>query len=391
MKNTIKYITLALVGAFAAISCTKPEAMDLQPAYKYTDAYYKALRSWKESDHAICYVWFANYEAACPGSRFMGLPDSVDVVSLWGGIPKDEAMKAEMYKMRELKGTRLVGVKIIRLAPSNRNYYNYLSWAKASGIKSFDEGYPVNEQGESVNKGYKATYEEKYKQYCEETTEAGTRKYTDEQAASLAESDALAAGCSCLRADMAANPSRTGEEGSYEYPDWCVKSAGYILDEINEYKLDGYDLDFEPEGDALNGACMTTFVQYLGQFIGPKSNNPRTVLNVDGGFPDASVAEYISYHVAQSYGQSPNEGMFNRAGWKNSQLIITENIGDNWKNGGVMEAQAAFQPKTGGRKGGFGAFHNQRDYAITAVGGDKDLPYGHLRRAIQLQNPAVNK
>ena len=61
------------------------------------------------------------------------------------------------------------------------------------------------------------------------------------------------------------------------------------------------------------------------------------------------------------------------------------------KTGGVMEQIAAFQPSRGGRKGGFGAFHNQRDYAITAVGGDKETPYGHLRRAIQLQNPAVTK
>ena len=72
-------------------------------------------------------------------------------------------------------------------------------------------------------------------------------------------------------------------------------------------------------------------------------------------------------------------------------MIFCENIGDSWKTGGVMEQIAAFQPSRGGRKGGFGAFHNQRDYAITAVGGDKETPYGHLRRAIQLQNPAVTK
>lgn len=387
MKNIINYIAVALASAAAVCSCTKPEALDLQPAYKYTDAYYKSLRAYKESDHSICYVWFANYEAACPGSRFMGLPDSVDVVSLWGGIPKDEALKAEMYRMRDLKGTRLVGVKIIRLAPSNKNYYNYLSWAKASGIDSFDNGY-----GSSA--GYLETYANKYDQYINQKDSQGNPAYTEEQAVSLAETDALDAGCRSLRADMSANPSRKlvpGTEDEYEYPNWCVQAAGYILDEIQRDKLDGYDLDYEPEGDALSGACMDTFVQYLAQFIGPKSPNPRTLLCVDGGYPGQSVAELVSYHIAQSYGQAPSEGQFNQAGWKNSQLIITENIGDNWKTGGQMEAQAAFQPKNGGRKGGFGAFHNQRDYAITAVGGDKDLPYGHLRRAIQLQNPSVTK
>ncbi len=378
MKKAILYIASALVAATGLNSCTQPEALDLQPAYKYTDAYYKALREYKESDHSICYVWFANYEAACPGSRFMGLPDSVDVISLWGGIPKDPAMREEMYKVRELKGTRLVGVKIIRLAPGNKNYYNYLSWAKAAGIESFDAA-------------YKSTYEAKTAEYSAMTDNTGKPMYTAEQVTSLAESDALAAGCTALRADMAANPSRTGEEGNWEYPDWCVKAAGVILDEINEYQLDGYDLDYEPEGDALDGACMTTFVQYLGQFIGPGSPNKRTLLCVDGGYPSTEVAHLVSYHVAQSYGQQPSEYMFNKSGWSNSQLIITENIGDNWKTGGAMEAQAAFQPATGGRKGGFGAFHNQRDYAIEAVGGSSKIPYGHLRRAIQLQNPAVTK
>ena len=56
-----------------------------------------------------------------------------------------------------------------------------------------------------------------------------------------------------------------------------------------------------------------------------------------------------------------------------------------------MEQQAAVQPSSGGRKGGFGAFHGQRDYNTNDSGADKEMPYGHLRRAIQLQNPAIIK
>ena len=379
MKKVLTYFAIVFAALAGVYACdTEPVALDLQPAYKYTDAYYAALRAYKESDHSICYLWFANYEEACPGSRFMGLPDSVDIVSLWGGIPKSETLREEMYEMRRLKGTRLVGVKIVRLAPSNTNYNNYLSWAKSAEIPSFMEA-------------YKARYEEVYA----EQKAAGAN---DDIAASTAENEGLNAGRLALRSDMSAHPTRTlvsGEEDSdnavYEYPEWCVYAGNNLLQEIEEYELDGYDLDYEPEGDALSGTTFLTFVQYLSQFIGPKSPNPRTLLCVDapGGAP-SDCAPYADYSIDQSYGRVPTDSNFGGA-WRNDQKIFCENIGDNWKTGGVMEAIAAFQPSKGGRKGGFGAFHNQRDYAITAVGGDKELPYGHLRRAIQLQNPAVTK
>ena len=375
-------IILASALAYgAALSCTKEEALNLQPEYKYTDAYYEALRAYKKSDHSICYLWFADY--GVPSSlayRFAGIPDSVDVVSLWGGIPKEGTLdRKEMQEMRQKKGTKVVGVKIIRLA-----HTTYLpSWALEIQVPSYMNGY-----GEQ--KGYNDTYKETY----DARIEAGD---SETIAAAAAESAARMAGTRALIADMGANPSRTLKEGSTEdnpewvYPEWCEYAGGSIMKEIWDNDLDGYDLDYEPEGDALSGECMNTFIYYLAQYIGPMSPNPETILAVDGNSPGAAMAPYCTYHISQSYGGTLSEGNFNKSGWKNSQLIFTENIGDYWKTGGNLEQQAAFQPSTGGRKGGFGAFHGQRDYNTTDSGADKETPYGHLRRAIQLQNPAVTK
>ena len=373
-------ILLAAALVFGAVfSCTKPEALDLQPAYQYTDAYYEALRAYKKSDHSICYLWFADYGVpTSPAYRFAGIPDSVDVVSLWGGIPKEGTLdRKEMYEMREKKGTKIVGVKIIRLA-----HTTYLpGWARDIEIPTYMNGY-----GDKV--GYLETYEATYAARIE----AGD---SEAVAAAAAESAAHLAGTKALIADMNANPSRTLKEGSTEenpewvYPEWCVLAAESIMDEVREHELDGYDLDFEPEGDALDGEKMRTFLQYLSQYLGPASPNPETILAVDGSQPPTGTEELCTYWIAQSYGQTLSDSRFNKAGWKNSQLIFTENIGDYWDNGGNMLQQAAFQPSTGGRKGGFGAFHGQRDYNTTDSGADKDTPYGHLRRAIQLQNPAV--
>lgn len=379
--NRYSIIFASLLAAGAVSSCVEPEALNLQPAYAYSDEYYEALRAYKESDHSICYVWFADYGVpSSPAYRFAGIPDSVDVVSLWGGIPDEGTLdRKEMYEMREKKGTKIVGVKIIRLA---HHTYNP-TWALEIGIPSYMNGYNGTE-------GYNAAYERTY----QEKIEAGD---SETEAAAAAESAGQYAGTSALIADMRANPSRTEAEGSTEdnqqwvYPEWCVYAAESILDEVRDNDLDGYDLDYEPEGDALSGECMRTFLQYLAQYLGPASPNPHTLLIVDGNQPPTGTEELCSYWVSQSYNSTISDSNFNRGNWKNSQLIFTENIGDNWSDGGVMEQQAAFQPSTGGRKGGFGAFHGQRDYNTTDSGADNETPYGHLRRAIQLQNPAVIK
>lgn len=381
MKKSSIILAAALVFG-AVFSCTKPEALNLQPAYEYTEAYYEALREYKKSDHSICYLWFADYGVpSSPAYRFAGIPDSVDVVSLWGGIPKEGTLdRKEMYEMRDKKGTKIVGVKIIRLA-----HTTYLpGWPREIEIPTYMNGY-------EDNVGYLETYETVYA----ERIAAGD---SETVAAAAAESAAHLAGTIALRADMFANPSRvlvSGTEGEadavYEYPEWCVLAAESIMDEVREHDLDGYDLDFEPEGDALDGERMKTFLQYLSQYIGPASPNPEMILAVDGSQPPAGTEHLCTYWIAQSYGQTLSDSRFNRPGWKNSQLIFTENIGDYWDDGGNMLQQAAFQPSTGGRKGGFGAFHGQRDYNTTDSGADKDTPYGHLRRGIQLQNPAVRK
>lgn len=378
--NKIKLIVASAVALFSVFSCVEPEALNLQPENKYTEAYYEALRAYKASDHSICYIWLADYGVpTSPAYRFAGVPDSVDVISLWGGCPKKGTLDwQEMQELRIKKGTKMVGVHICRLA-----HTGYLpTWPKEAGIPTYFEGY-------NGQKGYNDTYQETY--------DAEIASGKDEAAAkAAAESAAHKAGTRALISDMNANQSRTLKEGSTEenpewvYPDWCVYAGKDIMRRVEEGDLDGFDLDFEPEGDALDGQKMVTFLQWLSQYLGPKSGTGKLLI-VDGMMPDAAAAELLDYHVSQNYGRGISDYNFNKPGWKNSQLIFTENIGDEWSTGGNMEQMAAFQPSTGGRKGGFGSFHGQRDYNTTDSGANNVVAYGHTRRAIQLQNPAVLK
>jgi hypothetical protein len=176
--------------------------------------------------------------------------------------------------------------------------------------------------------------------------------------------------------------------------------------------MDGLDLDYEPEGDWITGANFGKLVEYLGQFLGPKSANPNTYLIIDyyTQVPPASVEPFINYLVNQAYTQGTTsssatflQGRYGSvASWcPSKKYIVTETFGDWWQNGGSpfteangntltsggtqmysLEGMARWNP-TQGKKGGYGAFYFDRDYNSTVS------PYYNVRRCIQIANPAA--
>lgn len=359
-----KYIISSLFVALAVLTaCTDPIPLELQTRVKKSDDYYAALRRYKESDHSICYLWFADYGVpSSPAYRFSAIPDSVDIVSLWGGIPKKGTLDYdEMYEMRRLKGTKLVTVTIIR-------------------VKYFFKKLQMTAYMDAYNAAYQPAYDA-----------AIAEGKTPEEAATIAEQVADAAGIDAGNSDVLAH-RKVDAEGNY--PEWCQKLGDYLLAEMYDNDLDGIDLDYEPEGDMLSGDRMTLFIQYLGQFIGcgEGAKDPSKLLIIDhySANPPNATEAYVNYKVRQLYSNQGNyisDGAFN-SNWPVEKQVFADNIGDLWKTGGEMENIAAFQHSSGKRKGGFGAFHGQRDYNTVDSGSDNLVPYGHMRRAIQIQNPA---
>ena len=90
--KTIKYLlTIIALGGIIAACNNDVESLKIQDPYTYSDLYYQNLRDYKASDHPISFGWFAQYGAQnSMAVRFMGLPDSLDICSLWGGIPGKE-------------------------------------------------------------------------------------------------------------------------------------------------------------------------------------------------------------------------------------------------------------------------------------------------------------
>lgn len=345
------------------------------------ETYYQNLRDWKKAAfdekglaaRSISYIFFADYGSMA--FRFADIPDSVDVINLWGGVPKFGSLDyQEMKACQEVKGMKVVGCRITRL---NEN----ASWVMEAQVPSFVkayEAYKYDNMGKVIQ-GKMSAQELEYA--------------------------AQEAGVAACYADAQAH--KTKDEAGV-YPEWVVYAAQPILDEIERYGLDGYDLDYEPMGsnEPFNDpTCFATFVEYLSQFIGPKSSHPEKLLIIDknSGVGSAAFAPLCNFWVYQKYGgtggaspasQSDFPSNLNpEGGWLPCQVIVTENVGDTYGSGcGVLEQMARFQPSTCGQqyghKGGFASFHGQRDWRLEAEGAEKGktMRYQHHIMGIRAQS-----
>ena len=344
-------------------------------------AYYENLRAWKKdifdergiAKRSISYIFFADYGSMA--FRFADIPDSVDVINLWGGVPKKGSLDyQEMKSCQEVKGMRVVGCRITRLLENN-------SWVMEARVPSFMKAYEA----------YKYDNMGKVLQ----------GKMTEQEL----ESAARDAGSQACAQDAAAHKT-VDENGNY--PEWVIYAAQPLLDEIERFGLDGYDLDYEPMGSGepfSDGTCFNTFVNYLAQFIGPKSANPEKLLIIDrnSGAGSSALAPLCNFWIYQKYGStggaSPaSQGDFGSnldpdAGWVPAQIIVTENVGDTYSEAcNNLEQMANFQPSTCGQKyghkGGFASFHGQRDWRLEAEGAEKGkkFRYQHHIQGIRAQS-----
>lgn len=387
--------------------------------------YYENLRQWKEdafdedglARRSISYIFFADYGSMA--FRFADVPDSIDVINLWGGCPKIGSLDyAEMKACQEVKGTRLVGCRITRILENAK-------WGYEATIPSYMRAYYE----------YKAAHQSELDE-IDDPVEYSAKE-------TEIENGAKSAGNSALRADISAHQTKdndTWPDDDENWPEWIVYGAGYLLNEVAEYGLNGYDLDYEPEGDPLSGTAFNTFVSYMAQYIGRMADEEYKenfvhhsysaeivedgdgytieesfdeevkeieygdllIIDRNSSAGDGSLAKYCNFWIYQKYGSlggaSPatqydfpsNQNPSN--GWVTCQVITTENVGDTYSNGcNNLEQMANFQPSSCGQKyghkGGFASFHGQRDWRLEAEGAEagKKIRYQHHRYGINAQ------
>ena len=326
----MKYIMPLLLIACMFASCdTDVENATVVAPTTYGPQYYKNLRDYKKSDHAIAWGWFADYtQSTSLATRFLGLPDSLDICSLWGGIPSDDSTHVdthylpevyrEMKYVQEVKGTRLVVPTIIRIR-TRPEFYDSI-WVKQND------------------------------------PQAAMRAYAQDLLRPIFENglDGI---------DMDYEPE--GDPLSGSNLDYFVEYVGQFVG-----PMASPDSTFTyPDGFTIKG-------------------NPNMLLCIDyyGSAPSSNTNKFTNLYVNQTYGGSPGRVPF--SGCPTEKVVYTENVGDNWKAAecGQLLNYARYQPSTG-RKGGFGAFFMHRDYINTGYGCSN---YANMRHGIQIQNPAIH-
>ena len=382
IKNILAVSALALT---TLASCSKWTDMEIQHPVDLTkpghdEAYYKALRDYKNSDHQIAFSYYSAWTGVGTNmqSSLMGLPDSVDLISLWGGWKNPtEAQLKDLRAAQQKKGLKAM--------------ICFLVLDMGGGITPD----PTEVEKASLQNG--ETWTHKYWGWSDELTAEGT---------------------AARRAAV-------------------VKYANAICDLIDKYGYDGFDIDAEPNYshpfstnyemwrmDREDGVStlMTLFIETLGKRIGPMAETEagrKRILAVDGE-PDAlppTHAKYFNYFIIQAYGDGVGYGNGHFQGMLRAykDVLSVEEICKksifvvNFESGATRGGQAGLgqilnfalqNPVVDGvtyRKGGVGAFRVDLEYAITTpdvVNGIdmspvKGLSYPWWRRAIQLMNPTI--
>ena len=213
MKSYKLILPVLALGAIA-VSCdddietVKDQGKDIVPPVTFSELYYQNLREYKASDHEIAFAWFSKYGGSpSMHARFGALPDSIDLVSLWGGIPTHPVDVAEMRFHQQKKGTKFMPVDICR-------------------INKVDE-------------------QEAFKKHWLEVLE------------------------------KEANGELTADEVAAEKDQVMKEMAGYYLDLVFLNDLDGMDIDFEPEGDPVQGHLFYVMLDELALTSAPTPTSPK--------------------------------------------------------------------------------------------------------------------
>ena len=113
MKKIVNILIAVFItmNFFGCDDWTEMENKTFEPA-PLPDEYYAALREYKKSDHALAFGWFGSWSNQGSSSLYYslkGIPDSVDIVSIWGPYGSlTDYQKEDLKYVQEVLGTRVV-------------------------------------------------------------------------------------------------------------------------------------------------------------------------------------------------------------------------------------------------------------------------------------------
>lgn len=305
---------------------------------KMYDKYWESIREYKKSNHKIVYGWFGGWSATegINKSFLSSLPDSVDVVSIWGGIPafdKNDTKWADLKYAQEVKGLKVL-----------------LCWQTGSSGLGLPGGmYEFNQRHEGKNNVEKAVA------YAQELTtfikDHNLNGYDIDWEPTVGNHS----GCGNLYYDCGST-SGLGDSAP-------VKA---FIDEMGKNFGPQQTTDYNPRGTG-------TMFLFDGQLE-----------DMAGRFPEKGI--YFDYFLAQNYYSKHRypSGLSAIAGFENSKYIMCDEFEKDVANGGVCgglddkvcaELKAEAIVRYG--YGGWGAYHIELEEAYD---------YRYVRSVTQIMN-----
>lgn len=106
----ILFVMLIAMNLHSCDDWTEMETKNFEPE-PLSEEYYAALREYKKSDHALAFGWFGSWSPQGAASLYYSLksvPDSVDIVSIWGSYGSlTQFQKDDLKYVQEVLGTRV--------------------------------------------------------------------------------------------------------------------------------------------------------------------------------------------------------------------------------------------------------------------------------------------
>ena len=157
MKTILKSFLVFLGATITLSACSDWTDTEIKNPENLTDAqrteeYYANLRAYKQTDHPIAFGWFGEWVGSGLSLEhsMRGLPDSVDVVSIWGNWKNlDAARIADKKYAKEVKGIRAMICFIVQsygdqLTPSGEDRADFWLFGNYSESDDLDSVRVVN-------------------------------------------------------------------------------------------------------------------------------------------------------------------------------------------------------------------------------------------------------
>lgn len=353
MEN--KYLLRLLLGIvlFSFASCSDWTELDAKFEEDLvnpnkSEEYYEALRAYKKSDHVVSFAWIGNISNAGISleTSYFGLPDSMDIVSIWQGTQTDEYW-AELRYCQQKLGTKFLRCKFAGSVPEE------YGWTDPVPV----EGDPVME------KAIKAYAND----ICDEIYEKGL--------------DGL---------DIDYEPNVGGAEAKGNLSEYKVSMEVFIKELGKRLgPKSGTDKLLTINGEVADarlqdiGSYFSFFISQAYGTIRPTVLDGRLNRSINN-FAKSTIDPLTVEEVAKRFIFTENFESFASTGGK----TYTD------RNGSLMnslQGMARYSPYYQGKPiegvphiAGFGAFHLEYEYNVAG----KTTHYPYMREAIQAANPA---